>query len=504
MSKGNKISQKNLERKLDDLGDNIDEIDRAGLAKPKIVPIERIKKAEELLSSLDKNIEKLNPLWLRYLYFKSNYFLCIQQLAECHKEITENSKIFAKCEDKHDILILATEKYFEVTRSCFESENLDDQYFYPIITNYSNTLFRSGRMIESIDLINPHIFKFIHAHASFSRALMELSIKCPDRSVSKLILITSLGYYNDVINDEQFESLEKDQQGVFKESRDYILKTINTKYSDIEAFTPKSKKSNKYKRWCSDNKLTLSYCNILGFYAVDDDIILPNFGSFYDLEKSIGFYSRFNTLKQEYNSARYALFLSEDKLKGVHPSQKDVVIINPCDYPAVGFETETLKAAIRTSHSIFDKVAMMCWDLFEIEDIKARSVSIKNWVSDKKDAAKSHFYPIFWFREGLKQNSGELLHEIDMLRNYMEHRFLRVLTSYDAPWRKEIEDPDKLEYKISIRELRMLAKEAVRSSRNLIFYLHMSMHGAFNKIMQKHDGPWIPLFLDVYEDEWKN
>lgn len=62
-------------------------------------------------------------------------------------------------------------------------------------------------------------------------------------------------------------------------------------------------------------------------------------------DHTLSYYFWYNTLKQEYNQARYFLYLTESYAQDyeVHESQENILLINTLDYPAIGYQTELLK-----------------------------------------------------------------------------------------------------------------------------------------------------------------
>ena len=118
-------------------------------------------------------------------------------------------------------------------------------------------------------------------------------------------------------------------------------------------------RENIYRTWCRENQLALSVINICQKKSLVDSIHIPNLGiGYFAKDNTLTYYSWFNTLKQEFNMARYNLYLTEINIKcgNIHESQENILLVkNTLDYPSIGYCTEMLKTALKTAYSVLDK-----------------------------------------------------------------------------------------------------------------------------------------------------
>lgn len=243
---------------------------------------------------------------------------------------------------------------------------------------------------------------------------------------------------------------------------------------------------------------------------VVDNIHIPNLGIGYFAEdNTLTYYSWFNTLKQEFNMARYSLYLAETNINygNIHESQENVVLVNTLDYPAIGYCTEMLKTALKTAYSVLDKIGMFCHSFVRGEKGKIRNVDFYSWYSgiENEIALHSGFSALHWMARDLNHKNGSYK-TYRLLRNVIEHRYLRVLDNYKVSLEAELEDQNKMEYKISLCDLREQVMFILKFIRAALFYLVFALNFCYTNVIEgcRENGKvFFPLGLDYYDDEWK-
>ena len=126
--------------------------------------------------------------------------------------------------------------------------------------------------------------------------------------------------------------------------------------------------------------------------------------------------------------------------------------------------------------------------------------------AEKAIALHSEFSSLYWLARDLDYKNGSYK-TFRRLRNVVEHRFLRVLdctlTSVDI----ELDDDNKLEYRINYNDLHEQTWKVIRLVRHAIIYLFFAFNKYYNISMaecEKEKKIFLPLVLDIYDDEWKN
>ncbi len=91
-------------------------------------------------------------------------------------------------------------------------------------------------------------------------------------------------------------------------------------------------------------------------------------------------------------------------------------------------------------------------------------------------------------------------------RNYLEHRYIRVLELYDVSMEEEFEDDNKFEYRVSYSDLYDMAYKTLKLVRSAVFYMIIGFNKEYmtmiNTLEEGHI--FIPLTVDTYDDEWKD
>lgn len=505
--------------KLKEVGVIIDELDIC--SKDKDVQVKRldltlIERIENRLYSVDLESMENDELVI-YHYTNSNYHAILKCLAIKDFELMKQISIVVKKFESLDDFVFKNyseriEEHRKAIRLLGKETGLSNIYISQIFVNLANTYLEMGRVMESIqELMNAqNIVKgFPMARANLAMKHYSLSTRTTEMSVMRFLMDRGLEIIRDVADNAEPEFVPLDILENFYEWELYFERSIDTNLRDVEPWSASEDVEDQYNNWSVKRNLTLNYINVIYPFGNVDNLHMPNMGlGYFTKDKNMEYYAWFNTIKQEYNMARYWLF-QISKLEcdsTIHESQKHNVIINTLDYPAVGYKTELLKTSLKTAFSVLDKIGLFCCH-FHNRNMPIHRVDFHKWYKEIEMhiALGSPFNALYWLSQDLDMSKGEM-RNLRLLRNYLEHRYLRVLESYAIPLSEELSDKNKYEYKISYVDLEKKAYETLILVRNAIFYMANGFNLEFNKGYYDHENwkNFIPLTLGKYNDEWKN
>jgi len=261
----------------------------------------------------------------------------------------------------------------------------------------------------------------------------------------------------------------------------------------------KSKREKAYRTWCLDHKLFLNPLNDLWKedIAANDVFTFPSV--VVKMEKSRSgsppeVYGIYNQLKQEYVSARYMLFdaITESK-ENVHFSDKKVKLYDMLDYREYRLWIEKAKMAFMGAHAIFDKIAYLVNEYWELGQ-SARRINFKScWYRNGK--ASDGFAAAFessenWPLRGLYWISKEFIGEkerdsslqpdawhISEIRNHIAHKYLKVFDHVlvdTKQWRNA--SGHEWEYPISDKELINQTLKLLYLVRSALIYVSLAAY----------------------------
>jgi tetratricopeptide (TPR) repeat protein len=292
---------------------------------------------------------------------------------------------------------------------------------------------------------------------------------------------------------------------------------------DLDGYSlGRGKPERAYRRWCLDNRLFLNPLNDTGAHSIaaTDSMNLPSI--------TVGFDERgpgppavirfFNSLKQEFVSARYALYEGLTA-EGVHFADREVFLYNTLDYPSVGQGVERLKMAFRNAYAILDKVGFLL-NLHLKLGHPERRVSFRNlWFEGGKGKV---LHPglnglpnwplrgLFWLAKDVFEDAFKQVTEPDAealydLRNHLEHKFVlvhddfcRAVSPSPAP-----PAPPGL-FDLSFDSLARRTLRQLKLARAALIYLTLAVHAEERrKAEARGDGLVMPMTMGRYEDSWK-
>ena len=287
----------------------------------------------------------------------------------------------------------------------------------------------------------------------------------------------------------------------------------------------RSKAERAYREWTLSNRLFINPLNDLGTFeiAARDVLTLPSItvalsSASASPPPAIGL---FNQMKQEFVSARY-LFFDGILIDKTHFSDRGVLLYNTLDYPSYALGVEQMRAAYRVTYSIFDKIAYLLNDYFQV-GWPANKVSFRNVWYEPKGPSPKPLRPLFvdranWPLRGLFWLSKDLFDSkfrestepeaeaLADIRNHLEHKYLQIHES----WRPTALSEDKgktksgLAYHISRDEFEAKTLRVLKLARAALIYLSLAVHcEERNRNHDKTDKFVAPLPLDTWDDEWK-
>ncbi len=289
------------------------------------------------------------------------------------------------------------------------------------------------------------------------------------------------------------------------------LNSIND-WDEFE-FTPpdesrgRSKAERTYRTWCIDNRLFLNPLNDIfdkDFVANDiltfPSIVIPVESNELILPEVYGIY---NQLKQEYVSTRYIIFEAiEESERKLHFSDKRVMLYDMLDFRKYRLWIEKLKMAFLSAYTIFDKIAYLVnehWELsVKVHRVQFNTVWHNSSNRNKPLADKflnSDNWPLrglYWLSKDLyfKKDENQSIEpdarHLNHIRNHIAHKYLRVYedTFVDAKSFRENEGHD-LSYSIGDKEFISQSIKLLKLVRSALIYLSLGAHAEESKTRQK-------------------
>lgn len=404
-------------------------------------------------------------------------------------------------------------------------QQLDKKAQCPILTNLGNVLSAVGRIVEALPLWNRALslipdFGMALANRgegliSYARALSWSTQRNAFLEASLADLRSALSAKGHPIEPEAISHFES----LYRRALEAFSRIAKGHMHRPKRLTMgKSGAERRYRLWSLRNCLFLNPLNDLTIASPAGSDLLSCPPVIVGLDDAPYFVAAFDQLKQEFVSARYLYY---DGLSGKRPTFSDrlVRLHNTMDYPAYGLRTEEQKSAYRAAHSIFDKSALFL-NAYMALGIEPERVSFRKvWYEhgdltkrrlavDLADRANWPLRGLFWLSKDLleEQVFGDVLepdaqglHEI---RNYLEHRFLRLKLE---PWASMPGDiPNGLIKSVAATEFAAKTLKILKLARAALIYLALSVWREEQvRLKSKPDARMLHDKLDVWEDEWK-
>lgn len=499
------------------LGILIDELDSNMLVdKVNETNLNFVEVIEEKLKEISKKeLTKLEMIPFKYT--ESNYYGILMSLAwESFDKVKAHSNKLSEWTNysKADLEIKVERiKLYREALDLYDSDSaVSPDYIAQISTNLGNLYHEMGRIVESIEILSETITDtngFPMAVGNHAVKIYSLASYSINSNTNKYLLDLSLRNLNHMLeNIEDIDLIVPEHIKVFEEWKKRITYVIENEFKEINSEEVSGDVDIPYKNWCSKKQLSLNYINVVKPEGNIDNIHIPDMGiGYFDEDNGkMTYYSWFNTIKQEFNMARYNIYLTEDTRYDVHESQQHNILINTLDYPAMGYKTELLKTALKSAYGILDKIGLFCSHFFKV-DAKPGRIDFNKWYKkvEKEVAIDSPFNSLYWLSKDLDFKTG-YYKDIRRLRNVVEHRYVRVLDYYEDSLSSELEDTNKHEYIISYDDLYTSAMQTLKLVRSAILYVVNGFNIQYKIAVHKKnpEGVFFPLYLDIYDDKWKN
>ncbi len=458
-----------------------------------------------------------------FYYIKANYMAVLIEILQYHGASVLSIEPYVKFSSSREMIYEYTLQRISLYRKALDlyssstAHKISEIWMNQVRVNLANMYSEIGRTVEALEILEPIKDTFGMARINYASKLYQISSFMLDKSEQKELLVNAMDYYGSTIESypdrQKFDPIPDDIFQSIQSAYTTIEEEINTSYANTKIYTdiPDDLHTGNiaYKNWCRDRKLILSFRNLFQKCSTCDDIHLPNMGiSYFAKDNTLSYYSWYNTLKQEYNQARYYLYCVDrfDEMD-THESQTYIMLINTLDYPAIGYRTELLKSAMKTAYGVLDKIGLLCNDFVRGKNMPARKISFINWFEGIEEEIQIHnkFTPLYWVAKDISKDGA--FANLRKMRNVIEHRYLRVVDQSQTTLEEELSDDDKIEYTVSFSDLQDQTYSILRLIRALLFYVVMAFNVCYLDAMEmckRENKIFIPLRLDFYDDEWKN
>ncbi len=334
-------------------------------------------------------------------------------------------------------------------KNCFfkASKEIDfkriDSLDLQILTNLSNNLSQSGRIIESIRLDN----SVLKENENFPQAIVGLAENldywirisfCPV-SISlyqKIYSLYKIGLNQKVFPPNQskyYESQQNKYETLLKESK-FDFSTVESEFQQSQR---EYEMHSAYKKFCIDNFLTLNEHSIFCKcgYSSKDDLSIIHEGIYLYGDKVGKLELLLNRLKSEFSLARELYY------EGIFQNEQDddVIYSDLQDNEVIGKGAEKIRACFRLCFGVFDKIAHGVCYLFDLPKTNRENIYFESfWKSKKclerweklKDIQNPHLVSLYSLANDFNSQSGEF-HFYKQWRNKIEHTNLILVTTKD-------------------------------------------------------------------------
>jgi len=418
---------------------------------------------------------------------------------------------------------------------------LDQNTKTQTLINLANLYDNLGRFVKSVELYQKALDEQNQEYTSFMAngnkgiSLIHYGNIIYDNGHKMYFGYFAYNCLKDAINNSPNNTEEKQIfEEHLKKLNVEVLEKIKVEDLKLNDFSlGESEEEKQYRKWCLKNHLFLNPINDLGNYniAAHDVLHLPNMILEID-QNHVEFPSFFNQLKQEYASARYLVYEGMTNIGTKHFSDREVLLINPQDYPRYSLNVEKLKASFKTLYSIFDKISLFLRKYLQLTFNRDHEIDFrKMWYEDGRFRQRTLNQNIIslnnWAFRGLFLLSKDILFhhldrtrdeetiqdltfslepsakEINVLRNKLEHGYVKVHEDFynlenDAIFR------DNLSYSIKESKLIDYSTKLLKLCREALIYLSLGVHIEEMKKEERSKKKSVPsIKSDIYEDDWK-
>lgn len=424
-------------------------------------------------------------------------------------------------------------RFFNEFKNDFIEVCSEEELFYfteyqnRAIINFSILLNRIGRFIKSIDSIEEIVNKnFSMAIGNYATTIISYGLYDYDEGHTNYFHQYAYKQLKNLTKDPENEQAFYFWQGIIEDIEKRYDKSFLLEDYDFGEIDLGDDLEESYRKWCLERKLFLNTMNDVTLHPVAayDILHLPNIVT--GINEGPKYHGLFNQIKQDYVSARYMLFEGINQNEP-HFSDKEVHLVNTLDYPVYGLRIEKIKFAYRSLYSIFDRIAFLINEYFEL-GIEEHDVSYKSiWRNIQRRGKKSYetrihlkasminpqtynqpLIGLYWLCKDISKQKIQHYYldpNIEMLStisNHLEHKYLKIHDSFLftlASDRKEKYDP--IAFSISYEEFVDAAMILISYVREAIILTSLAIHQ--EEVRKRNDAKILPMFLDSYRDEWK-
>jgi len=401
----------------------------------------------------------------------------------------------------------------------YQRENNKNEVSPQFLVNLGNCLKSQFRIVEALecyDQVTVLDLDIPQAWLNRSEALLMLNTVSSSYSIQMLMQIKN-GY------EQVLSSKEVPPPWIqyYKSQRDLHAQKIKelSEEHDIgidlheEKLTKQEYESlSEYRRFCFDNKLTLSehglYCSCYG--SARDNLTIPTSGGVVG-DFVIPMEMVLNRLKSEFSFARHLFYeyqMSEEDLDLLHESCFSELFNDEL----LGIDVERLRTAFRSCFGILDKIGVAICELYDVYPPNG-TVSFQSfWQLDRNDrrslfdeVKSPGLLALYSIATDLNDRKDGEWHFLKQLRNDLEHEFV-VVHKHDEPG-DVYSSYELLSNVVFIREDTFISyvKRLLQLTRSAIFSFVFAVRDkALSE--EKKDGIYIPNALlrqdFVFDDDF--
>lgn len=398
-----------------------------------------------------------------------------------------------------------------------------------ILTNLANQLDTMGRFIEAIELWDRALTlnsKFGMALGNRGRGLTSYAnaLYDPGHAI-QLRAAAHEAFCAAAANDALYENpnygpARSEFEALRQKLATHVDVSKAAKLRERSFSLGKSASENRYRMWCLQNRLVINPLNDLGVFSIAarDVLSLPSITESSPSPHPPAVFGFFNQMKQEFVSARH-FYYEGMHAKGVHFSDRDVLLFNTLDYPAYSLATEKVRTAFRLAYSLFDKVAFFVNVYFAVghnpKQVSFRSVWYEAKGSPPRPLVKQFAACENWPLRGLFWLSKDLFDEdfqdctepdaaaLNEVRNHLEHKYLQLHLDLGASMLAS-RAPDALGYRLSTEDFAAKALRLLKLTRAALIYLSLAVHREERlREKAKPGGIVVPMHVGAWDDDWK-
>lgn len=413
--------------------------------------------------------------------------------------------------------------YFRKGIELFDQSNYKDpKAKLRLITNYANVLHRSGRVIEALRQYREVISinnSFSIAKANYGSALLFLSNIVNDRRHYEELNCYAYQAIKQALSIKEDDDFHENARTIFQKiidiyeaspQIDFYKETIV--YQNYEM--GKTEEEQLYREWCLNNHLFLNPLNDVlereSAFAHDPLTIATFTEKTNDVDSVSGnpsepprWFAMLNQLKEEYVYARYLCFSGIEMFGNVHFADNDVKLTR-ANYDLIYYSIriEQLKSSFRILYSMLDQICFFVNDFWKI--------GLSEREADAFHICKSHNYPknnislnsLYWvlceFYEKYGNSSKVSEDDLRMLRNALEHKFVKIHRKWNEPLKLEKDNF----YHLSEDELKEYIMRLLVITRESLMYLVYAI-GIEESRKQPTNDKVVSMMIPDYLDIWK-